>query len=85
MTPWPGRNESPRRGGDELEYVLLVLPELRWLFGLRGLFPPSPQLLTFPAKDGVERALPREAVYLMTLYQQCLGESRSLPKITSSR
>ena len=64
MTPWPGRNESPRRGGDELEYVLLVLPELRWLFGLRRLPPPSPQLLTFPAKDGVELALPCEAVDL---------------------
>jgi hypothetical protein len=31
------------------------------LFGLRRLLPPSPQLLTFPAKDGVERALLREA------------------------
>ena len=61
MTPWPGRNESPRRGEDELE---LVLPELCWLFGLRRLLPPSPSLLTFPAKDGVERALLHEAVYM---------------------
>ena len=66
MTPWPGRNESPRRGEDELE---LVLPELRWLFGLRRLLPTSPSLLTFPARDGVERALLREVVYLqMILY-----------------
>jgi hypothetical protein len=41
MTPWPGRNVSPRRGGDEFEFILLVSPELRWLFGLRRLPPPS--------------------------------------------
>ena len=30
-----------------------------------------PQLLSFPVKGGLERALLREAVYLMTVYRQC--------------
>ena len=43
-----------------------------------------PQLLRFPAKGGLERALLREAVYLMTVYQQCLEYTISLPTFTSS-